>query len=601
MENGQHNRRRRRRGSASSSDGEAETMITAENPAVNLDKTNTAVTTPIKNKEYDESVENGTVIDETAKLTADANGGNSAAENKKKENDEVTTQIVWKLYLSRLLTALGDRLWMFAFGLFLFKMHNKDLRLLAFYGFAMNTSNILLLSAIGKWIDDKKRLTAARILLIIQNTCVIINCIILALFFLYNEDIQERIVLYRVLEAIVIVFAILSNLASNGSQIVVEKDWIVCIANGDDNFLAILNSNFRTIDLCCLTFAPVVAGLLFSYTSYMVVTVVLAAWNLISMVAEYTLLFIIYRDYPQLKEKPELEEEEKKQKKKNWVMDKITGSALGWKKYFTHTVRNAGLGLAFLYMTVLGFDNITWAYALLQCVPEWVLGILVAVSGFCGVAGSRTYPHLRSKLGVERSGVVGMSILVFCLTFCVLSIWLPGSPFDPLTDSLQPHANMANSTATQDYVEQKCGAADAAVDFVSVGTMLAGIIIARFGLWIADLSITQILQENVQPRIRGVIGGVQNSLNSAMDLVKFIFVFILPHENTFGILILLSYCFVSTGALFMTSYAYKKRKLCFQKENTPTAVQETDDSSEKMVKKNGHSTSGKENNGPVNV
>ena len=28
---------------------------------------------------------------------------------------------------------------------------------------------------------------------------------------------------------------------------------------------------------------------------------VLAAWNLISMVAEYTLLFIIYRDYPQLK------------------------------------------------------------------------------------------------------------------------------------------------------------------------------------------------------------------------------------------------------------------------------------------------------------
>ena len=78
-------------------------------------------------------------------------------------------------------------------------------------------------------------------------------------------------------------------------------------------------------------------------------------------------------------------------------------------------------------MTVLGFDNITWAYALLQCVPEWVLGILVAVSGFCGVAGSRTYPHLRTKLGVERSGVVGMSILVFCLTFCVLSIWLPGT------------------------------------------------------------------------------------------------------------------------------------------------------------------------------
>ena len=31
-----------------------------------------------------------------------------------------------------------------------------------------------------------------------------------------------------------------------------------------------------------------------------------------------------------------------------------------------HPVRNAGLGLAFLYMTVLGFDSITWSYCLLQ-------------------------------------------------------------------------------------------------------------------------------------------------------------------------------------------------------------------------------------------
>ena len=32
----------------------------------------------------------------------------------------------------------------------------------------------------------------------------------------------------------------------------------------------------------------------------------------------------------------------------------------GWKTYFRHPVRDSGLGLAMLYMTVLGFDNITW-------------------------------------------------------------------------------------------------------------------------------------------------------------------------------------------------------------------------------------------------
>ena len=32
----------------------------------------------------------------------------------------------------------------------------------------------------------------------------------------------------------------------------------------------------------------------------------------------------------------------------------------GWREYFRHSVRYAGIGLALLYMTVLGFDNITY-------------------------------------------------------------------------------------------------------------------------------------------------------------------------------------------------------------------------------------------------
>ena len=147
-----------------------------------------------------------------------------------------------------------------------------------------------------------------------------------------------------------------------------------------------------------------------------------------------------------------------------------------------------------------------------------------------------------------------------------------GSPFDPTAEQDEPV--LSNSTAQIDYVKEKCSShtGGATINFISVGTMLTGIIIARFGLWIADLSITQILQENVQPQIRGVIGGVQNSLQSVMDLVKYVFVLVLPLENTFGILILLSYSFVSTGALFMLSYAFKKRKLCCQNEETVGAT-----------------------------
>ena len=38
---------------------------------------------------------------------------------------------------------------------------------------------------------------------------------------------------------------------------------------------------------------------------------------------------------------------------------------------------------------------------------------------------------------------------------------------------------------------------------------MAGVIAARFGLWITDLTITQILQEHVEEEHRGIMNGVQ--------------------------------------------------------------------------------------------
>ena len=77
----------------------------------------------------------------------------------------------------------------------------------------------------------------------------------------------------------------------------------------------------------------------------------------------------------------------------------------------------------------------------------------------------------------------------------------------------------------------------------------------RFGLWVSDLTVTQILQEKVAEEHRGIIGGVQNSMNSAMDTIKFILVIVLPNNKTFGWLVLASFVFVSFGAISYTYYA----------------------------------------------
>jgi iron-regulated transporter 1 len=292
---------------------------------------------------------------------------------------------------------------------------------------------------------------------------------------------------------------------------------------------------------------------------------VIGVWNLVSVILEYTLLLFIYRQFPQLakaKSSPV-----KKKKSKNWL-----ASFKGWGSYMQHDVRNAGLALSFLYMTVLGFDNITYGYSLMQCVTESILGILVAVSAGIGIMGSLSFPFFRRRLGAAKVGLVGLWLEIAAISLCVVSIWLPGSPFDPTNpepDAAPPakgierceDANSSNSSIANLTAVAAGSCEDLAhVNFTSVGVMLTGIVLARYGLWIADLSITQIFQENVEEHQRGVLGGVQSSLNSAMDLVKFIFVLVLPYQNMFGILILLSYSFVCAGGFLMLSYNFCRKK-----------------------------------------
>merc|ERR1712038_1840276 len=213
----------------------------------------------------------------------------------------------------------------------------------------------------------------------------------------------------------------------------------------------------------------------------------------------------------------------------------------GWKLYYGHEVRNAGIGLALLYMTVLGFDNITYGYVIMQGIPEAILGGVVAISALVGVIGSATYPILRKWLGLEKTGFLGMLLLVSMSSLSVASVFVPTSPF-------------WNNFEDQRFDVFKTSG------YTSVIVLLTGITTARYGLWIVDLSITQILQERVEEHRRGVINGVQDSMNNTLDLLKCVLVICLPRQESFGILILLSFASISTGWLFYTTYFCKRLK-----------------------------------------
>lgn len=50
-----------------------------------------------------------------------------------------------------------------------------------------------------------------------------------------------------------------------------------------------------------------------------------------------------------------------------------------------------------------------------------------------GIAGSYAFPPMRSCAGLTRTGLIALGLQLAALAPCVASIWLPGSPFAPIT------------------------------------------------------------------------------------------------------------------------------------------------------------------------
>ena len=206
----------------------------------------------------------------------------------------------------------------------------------------------------------------------------------------------------------------------------------------------------------------------------------------------------------------------------------------------------------------------------MQGVPHAALGALVGVSALVGVAGSLAYPVLRKRVGIERTGLIGMFLLVSCSSLAVVSAFLPGSPMDlsfvGQGEILDQQVNINTTIEVEMTSERNWKEPEFWLSYASVLVFLTGIILARcskqvlivrvkltvsflcrFGLWVVDLTVNQLLQEKVAEDVRGVVNGVQDSLNNTLDLLKCILVIILPAQETFGLLIFASFISVNFG------------------------------------------------------
>ncbi|XP_060597405.1 solute carrier family 40 member 1-like [Ruditapes philippinarum] len=574
------------------------------------------------------------------------------------------------VYLSHALSTWGDRMWSFGVGLFMVIISPESLRVTAVYGLSMGTAVLLFGALVGEWIDRTPRLKAARMSLIVQNTSVVVCALIVYTVITWKTEIQaawpnEGLLILSYVAIILV--AILAMLGSIGTNIAVQKDWIVEICGDDKNLLASMTATLRRIDLCNKLVAPIATGQIMYFASVGVGAFFIAGWNLVSVFIEYILLWKVYSLVPALKNKKlwngepaeqemetlksnqgddldveghdpitssnsigdaeklnedasvatdeetklKNETEQKKEKKKDPFWIKMFSGFIilyrGWKTYIKYDEAFAGLGLAALYMTVLGFDNITVGFAYTQGINESIMGVAMAAGAITGIVGTFLYPFIGKRIGLERTGLFGFFFEVMFLCLCVASIWAPGSPFDPflkqsadtitvcnlpsdngtgltngnltsvpynVTNSDVFNKTIGNTSLSVAGLQQtmtglnttgdQSSCAEQEADrgkhsLISVWLLLAGIIGARCGLWMADLTITQLFLEHVKETERGIVNGVQTSLNKLMDMLKFIMVIAAPDPHVFGILILVSFFFIILGWISYAKYSYGVR------------------------------------------
>merc|ERR1711887_291872 len=142
-------------------------------------------------------------------------------------------------------------MWFFGAYLLLAKAFpSYQMTLASIYGLSIAGTAAIFSSTVGVWIDRTPRLKAATILIIIQNLSVALAAGIQILGMQSVESSSSSSIVDYVMIGSITLLGCCSMLASIGVSIVIERDWIPEIFQGQN--LTSVNAWIRRIDQCAM-------------------------------------------------------------------------------------------------------------------------------------------------------------------------------------------------------------------------------------------------------------------------------------------------------------------------------------------------------------
>ncbi|XP_012089746.1 solute carrier family 40 member 2 isoform X2 [Jatropha curcas] len=395
-----------------------------------------------------------------------------------------------------------------------------------------------------------------KIWLVTQNLSFIVaGCTIITLI-IFSTLRSTNFTVFISLVALTNISGAVGVLSTLAGTILIEREWVVVISEGYPvGVLTKMNAIMRRIDLTCKLFAPVVSGFIISFVSVKASAISLAIWNSIAVWIEYWLFTCVYKGIPALDQSSQrkisrflrtdletlsservalISENEEKNStlvEKEWRIKLIEwvsqAPCIGaWNVYLQQDIVLPGIALALLYFTVLSFGTLMTATLEWEGIPAYIIGIARGISALIGIGATVVYPILQSHILTIRTGLWSIWSQWCCLLLCIGSIWV-----------------------------QK--------QVLSAYILMAGVATSRLGLWMFDLSVIQQVLDQVPESDRCVVGGVQNSLQSILDLLGYAMGIIISNPQEFWKLTLMSFASATLAAFLYSIYLYKVRKHLF--------------------------------------
>jgi len=431
------------------------------------------------------------------------------------------------LYLAHALATFCERGWAFAVALFILEVFPDTLLPVALYGGVEGLVKTILGSHAGAYVDRTERMSAVMRSFAVLNVGNALSSIMNAFMIFYavgnQGDLESQVSLG--LLVMVILCGSTAAVGNMAAKISLQRDWAKVLYAGDSEALATFNAVMKAIDLSALVVAPVLVGVCMDLLGVVPTALLIPVVYLVAYPVEVLLLRHVYRMNPSLQE-ARATLGAPREPSEGWGLPKgVRQIATHARLYFAQQCWPPAFCLAMLYFTVLSFSPLMTGYLKWSGMGNTEQSGFRALGALTAMLASLVFPFAMRRTTLPRMGLWGIHSQVLCLLGMVL-------------------ARFVVPAAMGWGVNQ---GADATLYIFT--TFLA---LSRFGLWGFDLSVTQILQEQVPMEVVGTVNGVQGSLQDMMQMLMYAVSLLFTNPKYFWILVTAAICNVVLAAVIYT-------------------------------------------------